>query len=269
MPLFSLTGANVTNPASTDTLGGSLTPHDQQHTLANNEIAALDAFHSQPTGAVNFPILQAGATGADANVSAGGGLADANINLALYPKGTGVVKASKGFRVNGVAATDIIEVLNGVSGQTGDLVQWQVNGAVKSRIDSNGNFAYGVTGTVNAPIYIQQGSPNITLYDGTCQLNVGIISGLYTIWNSVNNMGFQLRTNNTQRLVVTNLGSVIIGAGSALATTATDGFLYMPSGAGAPTGVPTAQTGTVPFYYDTTTHKIWIYDAGWKGVAIA
>lgn len=58
--------------------------------------------------------------------------------------------------------------------------------------------------------------------------------------------------------------STVIG-NQALATAATDGFLYIPTCAGTPTGVPTAFTGRVPMIYDTTNHKFYIYDGGWKG----
>lgn len=57
-------------------------------------------------------------------------------------------------------------------------------------------------------------------------------------------------------------GSVVLGS-AAISTTATDGFLYIASGAGAPTGTPTAFTGRVALYYDTTNHQFWIYDGAW------
>lgn len=65
-------------------------------------------------------------------------------------------------------------------------------------------------------------------------------------------------TNNT------NVGqpSVVIG-NAAIATNATDGFLYITSGAGTPTGTPTGFTGRVPLYYDTTNHQLWVYDGAW------
>ena len=63
-------------------------------------------------------------------------------------------------------------------------------------------------------------------------------------------------------LTLTSTGSIILG-NAAIATTATDGFLYIPSGAGTPTGAPTTQTGRVALYYDTTNHQFWIYDGGW------
>lgn len=51
---------------------------------------------------------------------------------------------------------------------------------------------------------------------------------------------------------------------AALATTATAGHGYLPTCAGTPTGVPAAITGFAAMIYDTTAHKLWIYDAGWK-----
>jgi hypothetical protein len=56
--------------------------------------------------------------------------------------------------------------------------------------------------------------------------------------------------------------SVVVG-NQALATNATDGFLYIASGAGTPTGTPTTFTGRVALYYDTTNHQLWVYDGAW------
>jgi hypothetical protein len=67
--------------------------------------------------------------------------------------------------------------------------------------------------------------------------------------------------------VIQGLSSIVAGS-AALATTATDGFLYLPSCAGAPTGVPTTWTGTVPCVFDTTDAKIYFYTGGaWVGLA--
>lgn len=67
--------------------------------------------------------------------------------------------------------------------------------------------------------------------------------------------------NSAAKLIVA--GSTIVGT-AALATNATDGFLYIPTSAGTPTGVPTAQTGTVATEYDTTNHALKIYDSEWN-----
>ncbi|MEZ2218574.1 hypothetical protein [Rhizobium sp. RCC_161_2] len=62
-------------------------------------------------------------------------------------------------------------------------------------------------------------------------------------------------------------GSVQMGQQS-LPTNASTGFPYIPATAGAPTGVPTPVNGMVPMQYDTTNHKFWIYDGGWKSVTV-
>ncbi len=78
-------------------------------------------------------------------------------------------------------------------------------------------------------------------------------------------------TSPATMMRLTGAGNFVLGAASAaLATSATDGFIYMPTCAGTPSGAPTAFTGNAAFIYDTTAHKLWIYDPGtsaWRGVA--
>ena len=61
---------------------------------------------------------------------------------------------------------------------------------------------------------------------------------------------------------------VIIGVANVLATTATSGFLNIPTSAGTPTGVPVAYTGKVAMEYDTTNDILYVYNGSWKGVEL-
>jgi hypothetical protein len=71
----------------------------------------------------------------------------------------------------------------------------------------------------------------------------------------------------TSHLAVTGAGSVVLTSGS-VSTGATDGFVYIPTVPGLPTGTPTSQTGRVPLVYDTTNLKLCIYaGGGWRCVA--
>ena len=69
-------------------------------------------------------------------------------------------------------------------------------------------------------------------------------------------------------LRVSATGNIVCGT-AAVATTATDGFLYIPSCAGAPTGVPSTYTGQLPIVYDSTNNKLYLYNGSWKGVTLA
>lgn len=59
-------------------------------------------------------------------------------------------------------------------------------------------------------------------------------------------------------------GNVVIGTG-AIATTATDGLLYVPTCAGTPTGTPTTFTGRSPLVVDSTNNKLYFFSSGaWR-----
>ncbi len=72
-------------------------------------------------------------------------------------------------------------------------------------------------------------------------------------------------TAATDVLTITTTGSCVLGGQVALATNATDGFVYIPTCAGPPTGAPTAFVGHVAVVYDTTNHKLRIFDVSWLG----
>jgi hypothetical protein len=69
------------------------------------------------------------------------------------------------------------------------------------------------------------------------------------------------------RLSLKNLGSVLQSPNfSDLATTATDGFLYIARCVGTPTGIPTAFGGCLPLVIDSSNNKLYFYNSGWRQV---
>lgn len=80
-------------------------------------------------------------------------------------------------------------------------------------------------------------------------------------------------TTATTRFTLEENGNVLMGSisQSALSTSATDGFFYVRSCAGTPTGTPTlTPTGSKPMVYDHTNNKLYVYNGGaWKGVTLA
>jgi len=75
----------------------------------------------------------------------------------------------------------------------------------------------------------------------------------------------------TERFRVDAKGNAIAPYSSgAIATNATNGFLYIPSCAGTPTGVPTSYTGRAPLVMDTTNSKLYSYIGGaWVSTTLA
>lgn len=72
------------------------------------------------------------------------------------------------------------------------------------------------------------------------------------------------QNSGTTKLTIDGPGNVVVG-NAAIATNATDGFLYIPTCAGTPTGTPTTYTGMVPIVYDSTNNMFYIYDGSWLG----
>ena len=73
-----------------------------------------------------------------------------------------------------------------------------------------------------------------------------------------------LNAGGSERARIPATGGMVVGT-AALATNATDGFLYVPTCAGTPTGTPTTQTGTAPIVINTTNNKLYFYSGGaWR-----
>ncbi len=70
---------------------------------------------------------------------------------------------------------------------------------------------------------------------------------------------------NAIEISTTTRKSVVVGD-QAIATNATDGFLYIPMCAGTPTGTPTSYAGRGPLVIDSTNHKLYFYDGAWRDV---
>jgi hypothetical protein len=134
----------------------------------------------------------------------------------------------------------------------------------------NGPVVFGTGGATNA---VSGDIVNINkLIFGSTNAN----SGVQRIFVAGNTLYLQGGTGGLQvklasaatAMAFPAAGGAVVGA-AALATTATDGFLYLPTCAGVPTGVPTAQTGTVPMVVDTTDGKLYVYTGGsWKSATL-
>lgn len=100
-------------------------------------------------------------------------------------------------------------------------------------------------------------------YSAASALTVSFAATLYVAGEPLG-IGAGPATITASAAIKVASGSVVVG-GAAIATNATKGFLYIPTCAGAPSGTPEVHTGTVAMVYDTTNHKLRIYDASWLG----
>jgi hypothetical protein len=78
-------------------------------------------------------------------------------------------------------------------------------------------------------------------------------------------------TSSTQRTLWDADGNVVIGP-AAIATSATNGFLYIPSCPGNASAIPTAYAGRCAMVYDSTNNRLHIWNpvtTGWKSVLLA
>ena len=177
---------------------------------------------------------------------------------------------STAYGVNGWDNSSVVEaVADGVGSGTRALVLSAYNGPIlfqvnsranAARIDSSGNLlvgdtTYRLTGIAASGQAIQLGARTFIGTTSTGDTALGGLSGSeVTIFYA----------SGSERARIDNSGNIICGT-AAIATNATNGFLYVPGCAGTPTGTPTTYTGRVPIVVDTTNNKLYFYSGGqWR-----
>jgi hypothetical protein len=85
----------------------------------------------------------------------------------------------------------------------------------------------------------------------------GVAAGQFVVYTG---------TGGADRLTIDGSGNIVPGT-AALATTAVNGFTYIQTCPGTPTGVPTAFAGRAALVYDTTNNKLYVYNGAWKATA--
>lgn len=122
-------------------------------------------------------------------------------------------------------------------------------------------------GTVSA--FIAHGNPDPANASLLILQNDGAAASLIASQNTGAGTLYPLRigTGSAVSIQVETNADVRLGNTAGLVTSSTVGFPYIPSVAGTPTGVPTARTGFAPIVYDSTNHKLCVYDGGWKSTA--
>lgn len=201
----------------------------------------------------------------------------ASQDLRLYHDGTDSIVRNDTGVLKFQAGTTVgfeMSALGGVTAHKGIVVDG--GNVVLSRSDSGqpvSVFAINSSNTAssNAKLELQVGGTS-----GGDPYSLYVISGGTSWYSGSDNSAsatYVVGVGNTpgaaDKFELTTTGSQVLGARSALATNATDGFTYIPSCAGAPTGTPTAVTGKAPIVYDTTNNRLYAYNGAWRSTAFA
>jgi hypothetical protein len=165
--------------------------------------------------------------------------------------------------------------ITGTFGVTGVTT---LTGAASGLVVTVGTASFSVTPTATGTITMGRtnGTGIMTFGQSTASQTTNIQAGITASGSTKTiNFGTNGAAGSTTAITVgsttgtsttTMNGNTATPAGS---TTMTNGFVYIPAAAGAPSGTPTAITGTVPMYYDTTNNKFYIYNGAWKLVGLA
>jgi hypothetical protein len=123
----------------------------------------------------------------------------------------------------------------------------------------NGPQHENVPSTSRAGLFLEVTMPSIINSTGTS-------SGLATTADASGVLELQCAGNIGISIDATRNATI---GGGLIATNATDGFIYIPTCAGTPTGAPTAKTGFSSVVVDATNGKLYFYSGGaWRDAGL-
>lgn len=183
------------------------------------------------------------------NISCGGGVSTGGV----YKKANGLTVNARGDWTGAVGTT----TANSATSITGSSTKFEYQFGIGDYVALSS--AATTFARITAIASATSMTVNTAIGDGTSQTFVRRQAPLQVRDRSENGLFY-----------VSPYGDVVIGspAGAALATDAANGFLFIPTCAGTPTGTPETYTGRVAMVYDTTNNELYIYDGGWVSTSV-
>lgn len=184
----------------------------------------------------------------------------------LYKLDISGTNGAVGVAATGTYAANDIGFYFAPGAVTGSVLAFSANASATTGVAAEVKNSNSASGTASATLRAQvsgasSGDPKINLtVSGVRDWSIGVD----------NSDSDRLKVSNSDSPGTNDVfafdvsGNVVMG-NAAVATNATDGFLYVPGCAGTPTGTPTAYTGRVPIVVDTTNNKLYFYSGGqWR-----
>lgn len=249
--------------------------------MADVKISALPASTTPVAGTEVLPIVQGGVTKqvTIANLTAGRAVAGLSFNATNGLTSTG---GTLGIGTASPSGTAELRVASPVTLKMTNTNGTGYDTTIQATYSASESFSI-TTGTAKILSYSSTGTGG----GGTTSISAGagavaVVSSsapaLYLNGTSgTNAVGFkagtgsagalEFYTNSAEKMRLTITGNLYPSTTST--TSMTDGFFYIPAAAGAPSGVPTAISGKVPMYYDSTNNFFYIYNGAWKKVLLA
>jgi hypothetical protein len=179
----------------------------------------------------------------------------------IYVGASGLLQDSTNLTYNGtslgigVSGANSIAVNIATAAATPNLYAWKITG---STTRSNGGYIANTTGKLYLGVEGQYGGGSSDYFasgDGAYDAVIAYANGL--------SLG---QYNGAVSMRITSTGNIYGTSGT---TGMTNGFFYIPSSSGAPSGTPTAISGNVPMYYDSTNNNFYVYNGAWKKVTLS